>query len=144
MKFYYAAIFLMLFAVAAYADDSTNIDGSRQDTSTVKLLNKHAYDARFTNPEETIDVSGKALALATKLGYSEGIAEAYRVQGIGQYYLNLPEDAINSYIKALTYFVKCGDKIGEANIDNNIGNLWDTINASYTNREKDYFLAFKK
>jgi len=138
MKFYYAAIFLMLFAVAAYADDSTNIDGSRQDTSTVKLLNKHAYDARFTNPEETIDVSGKALALATKLGYSEGIAEAYRVQGIGQYYLNLPEDAINSYIKALTYFVKCGDKIGEANIDNNIGNLYrdNDYEKSYESFEK--------
>jgi tetratricopeptide (TPR) repeat protein len=124
MRFCYIAIFLMLFAVAAHANGSTNIDGPREDTTTVKQLNKHAYDARFTNAEETINGAGKALILAMKLGYTPGIAEAYRVQGIGKYYLNLPEDAINSYIQAITYFEKCGDKIGEANVDNNIGNLY--------------------
>jgi tetratricopeptide (TPR) repeat protein len=124
MRFCYIAIFLMLFAVAAHANGSTNIDGPREDTTTVKQLNKHAYDARFTNAEETINGAVKALILAKKLGYTPGIAEAYRVQGIGKYYLNLPEDAINSYIQAITYFEKCGDKIGEANVDNNIGNLY--------------------
>ncbi len=124
MKFYWVAILLMLFSVAAFADDTTGIDADKQDTSTVIKLNKHAYDARLTNAEETIDLSGKALALAMKLGYTRGIAESYRVQGIGQYYQNAPEDAINSYLQALSYFAKCGDKVGEARIDYNIGNLY--------------------
>lgn len=124
MKRYCVVIFLMLLSLTAFADDNSAIDITRQDTNTVIQLNKSAYDARLTNAEETINTAGKALELAKKLGYTRGVAESYRVQGIGQYYLNLPEDAINSYIQALTNFTKCGDQLGEARVDNNIGNLY--------------------
>jgi tetratricopeptide (TPR) repeat protein len=123
MKFYCIVVFLMLFSVAAFAGDSTTIVAG-QDTNTVIQLNKRAYDARLTNAEETVDMAGKALELALKLGYTRGVAESYRIQGIGQYYQNQPEDAINSYLQALTNFDKCGEKVGEARIDYNIGNLY--------------------
>lgn len=134
MKLYCVAVFLMLFSVAAFADDTTAIDGAKQDSTTVIQLNKQAYDARLTNAEETISLAGKALDLAMKLGYTRGMAEAYRVQGIGQYYLNLPEDAIKSYLQASGAFEKCGDKLGEAKVYNNIGNLY---------RDNDYDESLK-
>jgi tetratricopeptide (TPR) repeat protein len=134
MKFYFIAIFLMLFSVAAFAIDDTSVDGSKQDSTTVKQLNKQAYDARLTNAEETINLAGKALDIAMKIGYTRGAAEAYRVQGVGQYYLNSPEDAIKSYLQAEANFEKCGDKIGEARVDNNIGNLY---------RDNDYNESIK-
>lgn len=134
MKLYYIAFFLLLFSVAAFADDNASVDGSKQDTTTVIQLDKRAYDARLTNAEETINLAGKALDQAMKLGYNRGIAESYRVQGIGQYYLNLPEDAIKSYLQASIYFEKCGDKVGEARVDNNIGNLY---------RDNDYDESLK-
>ena len=123
----------MLFSATAFANGATD-DVMQQDTNTINQLNRQGYDARLTNAEQTIINGNKALALAIKLNYLHGIAEAYRVRGIGQYYLNMPEDAINSYIQALTYFTKANDKKGEANIDNNIGNLY---------RDNDYDTSLK-
>lgn len=134
MKFYCIAIFFLLFRIAAFADDKLGADITRQDTNTVIQLNKQAYEARLRNAEEAISTADKALSLATKLNYVRGMAEACRMKGIGQYYLNQPEDAIANYLQALSYFLKCDDKIGEAHVDNNIGNLY---------RDNDYDQSLK-
>jgi tetratricopeptide (TPR) repeat protein len=122
MKRFFTALFILLFAFVFYAHGAGNAMSS--DTSDVISLNKQAYDERLTSPEQTVNIGNKALALGIKLNFDHGIAEAYRVIGIGQYYLNMPEQSINSYINALTYFLKSGDKRGEAKVDNNIGNLY--------------------
>jgi tetratricopeptide (TPR) repeat protein len=116
-------VFLTLLFVSVFYAHGASITVS-QDTSDVNSLNKGAYDTRLTNPEQTVIIANKALALAIKLNYNQGIAEAYRTIGIGQYYLNMSEESINSYLSALTYFLKIGDKRGEARVDNNIGNLY--------------------
>ena len=122
MKRFLLASFFILFALAAYSDGVN--DAMVQDTNEVIRLNKQAYDVRLTNPAQAIISGNKALDIAKKLNYDNGIAEAYRVRGIGQYYLNDAEDAIDSYINALTYFGKSSNKRGEAKVDNNIGNLY--------------------
>jgi len=122
MKIIYSILILLLFAISVNANGAKDI--MAQDTSDVKSLNKQAYDARLTNPEQTLSTATKSLALAVKLNYSSGIAEAYRVMGIGQYYLNQPQEAINDYINALNYFAKNNDLRGLAKVDNNIGNLY--------------------
>src|ERR1700753_743613 len=106
MKFYCLVVFLILFSAAAFADDNTAIDETKQDSTTVIQLNKRAYDARLTNAEETVNLAEKALTIAMKIGYTRGVAEAYRQQGIGKYYLNLAQDAINSYLQASANFSK--------------------------------------
>jgi len=63
-------------------------------------------DARLTNAEQTINFGNKALNLAISMNFTRGIAESYRIRGIGEYYMNMPEDAINSFIEALKYFLK--------------------------------------
>jgi tetratricopeptide (TPR) repeat protein len=95
-----------------------------QDTNQVNKLNKIAYDSRFTNPEQTVSGATRALELAQKLEYTNGIAEAYRIIGIGRNYLNQPEKAIDSYLTALTYFAKSNSLLGEARVYNNIGILY--------------------
>jgi len=122
MKKFFPVIFFMFFALQIYAN---GVDGAiGQDTDAVIQLTKQAYGARLTNAQQTITTGNKALELATKLNYNFGIAEAYRVRGIGQYYMNDPEAAINSYINALTFFKKANNKKGEAEVYNNIGNLY--------------------
>ena len=47
-----------------------------EDSLRVNELNKLGYEIRFTDPEETIKNAEKALKIAEKLNYRNGIAEA--------------------------------------------------------------------
>ena len=117
-------VFLSLLVLTLSAFANNALDIASQDTNYVKALNKQAMAARLTDPAQTISTGQKSLALAQKLNYFKGIAEAYRVTGVGQYYLNLMQESITSYINALTYYQKINDLQGEAKIYNNIGNLY--------------------
>ncbi len=100
---------------------------SGKDTTEVNTLNKNGYDNRLAKPTETIIAAKKALELATKLDYKKGIAEAYRIQGIGEYYLNRPDSALNRYFDALNLYEKINDDLGKAKVLNNIGNLYQLV-----------------
>ncbi|OOQ61103.1 tetratricopeptide repeat protein [Mucilaginibacter pedocola] len=97
---------------------------SARDTAEVIKLNKQAYDNRYTSPEQTVEVAEKALALATELNYTRGVGEAYRVMGIGNYYLNQAGKAIDNYLKARDVFQSINDLRSQAKVLNNIGNLY--------------------
>lgn len=121
MKKIYSVLFFILLALTSRASVK---DMMAQDTNDVKSLNKQAYEMRLTNPDQSITTGNKALTLATKLNYTSGKAEANRVIGLGQYYLNLPEDAIISFLNALSFYTKDNNLRGIAKIYNNIGNLY--------------------
>ena len=126
----------MLLAFSAFAIGDDDIAG--QDTNEVKSLNKQAMDQRLSDPDRAVLLGKKSLQLAQNLNYTNGIAEAYRVTGIGQYYQNMLEASIKSYINALTYFEKAGNLKGEGQVYNNIGTLY---------RDNDYHRSlefFKK
>lgn len=107
-----------------------------QDTLDIIKINKQAYDNRLTNPEQTVADAAHALAIAEKMpykngiGYDRGIAEAYRIKGIGNNYLNQAGKAIDDYSQALFYFNKINDLRGQAQVYNNIGNLYLDIDYS--------------
>jgi tetratricopeptide (TPR) repeat protein len=123
MKHLYLALIFIAFALNSF--HAKGADGvMNADSNYVMQLTKQAYDARLSNAQQTINSGNKALELAIQLNFNRGIAESYRVIGIGQFYLNDPENAINSYLKALTYFQKANDKRGEAKVYYNIGNLY--------------------
>ncbi|MES2266285.1 MAG: hypothetical protein V4520_05975 [Bacteroidota bacterium] len=121
-KFFTLFILLLVSCTALYAVDKSDI--AAQDTNEVNKLNKLAYDNRGTNPEQTVEFANKALAIAEKAGYEKGIGEAYRVRGIGNYYLNQASAAIRDYLQALSSFAKIKDLRSEAKVYNNIGNLY--------------------
>lgn len=128
-KLFTLLVLFLLSCTAAFAIEDDGV--STQDTTEVNKLNKQAYDNRGTNPEQTVAYAAKALALAEKLGYNKGIGEAYRVKGIGNYYLNQASAAIHDYLQALEYFAKIKDLRSEAKVYNNIGNLY--LDNNYAN-----------
>jgi tetratricopeptide (TPR) repeat protein len=115
-------ICLLLLSSAAFAGGTDS--NLQQDTGQVIRLNKQGYENRMTNPEQTVGEASKALILAQKLGYAKGIGEAYRVLGLGYYYSNQPEKAIDNYLNALAAFTKLNDLKSQGNVYNNIGNLY--------------------
>jgi len=116
--------FLLFFFVTltVYARDINEVVA--KDTNEVVNLNSQAYANRLTDPKQTVEDATKALTLATKLSYLDGIAESYRVIGIGKYYLDQPEKAIDNYLNALAYFSRSSNLRGEAKVYNNIGVLF--------------------
>lgn len=120
------------------------LNGS-EDTSKVIELNNLGFKNRLIDPEQTIKYAIKALSLAKSLKYTNGIAEAYRVNGVGKYYLNQNEAAIENYLTALTYFKQSKNLEGEAKVYNNIGNLYREIDyeKALENFEKSLKLAQK-
>ncbi len=140
-----ALIFISFFT---YTPDnqksSVNIE-IISDTTTVIQLNNQAFRSRLTNPDITISKGKKALKLAVKINYINGIAESYRVIGVGNSYKNSIDTAIENYLNALSYFKRYKNLEGEAKVYNNIGNLYRDIdyNKSLENFEKSLRIATK-
>lgn len=125
---YYLILFLCfnsLFLLAFQKDDS--LFGLKNDTTTVNELNLSGYKARLTDPDQTILSGLKASKIAKAISFEKGEAEANRVMGIGYYYINQRDTALNYYLIALNLFNKIVDELGEAKVANNIGNLWNEI-----------------
>lgn len=125
MRYYLMFLLCLGLHAASYAfqqDDS--LLGLKKDSNTVNELNIKAYKNRLTDPEQTILIANKAKKIASQIDFKSGLAEAYRVLGIGYYYLNQTDTALNQYLEALNIFKKSNNEIGEAKISNNIGNLW--------------------
>lgn len=128
MRKFLIAVFFTLQSVLALADNAV------QDTGTVDKLNKQGFAMRMTDPHQTILDAEKAMNIAQKLQYTRGVGEAYRILGIGNYYLNQPVKAIDNYLTSLDYFKKINDQKNQGKVYNNIGNLY---------RDNDYDLSLE-
>ncbi|MGZ3873509.1 MAG: tetratricopeptide repeat protein [Mucilaginibacter sp.] len=117
-------LIFMYFVLAVFPGHAFQGAAKIPDTSEVIKLNKQAYNNRMVNAEQTIADAGKALELARKINYINGVGEAYRVMGIGRYYLDQSEKAINNYLSALSYFTSVNNLKGEAKVYNNMGILF--------------------
>lgn len=139
MKITCVILVFVLFSACAYG---YNINLTIQsDTNDVIALNKLGYSKRLTKPTETKADAEKALEIATKLNYDAGIAESYRIKGIAEYYLVKLEDAFSSYSLALDKFKEIGDERGIANVNNNIGNIYQMIDYE---KALSYFVKAEK
>jgi tetratricopeptide (TPR) repeat protein len=131
MKIFYLGFsFLFILFIPVYAFGYQNVTAS--DTNEVIRLNKEAYKVRLSDATQTVRLADKALKLAQKLKYINGIAEAYRTKGIGLGYQYDQVHAFDCYMDALSSFQSVGNKNGTAKVYNNIGNLY---------RDNDYETA---
>ena len=96
----------------------------RADSLRVEELNALSYKVRLTDPRKTIKTGQQSLELAKRINFELGMAEAYRVIGIGYTYLGENDTAISKYSLALSVFKAKGHLEGEAKVYNNIGNLY--------------------
>jgi tetratricopeptide (TPR) repeat protein len=122
MKKYF--IFILFSLVAICALTNSYGQGIGQDTNMVIKLNKLGFDNRMNNPDQTVANAAKAMVIAQRLDYKEGIGESYRVTGIGYYYLNQRIKAIDNFLNAIDCFQKLNDLRSVGKVNNNIGNLY--------------------
>jgi hypothetical protein len=133
MRFLAFIVCLLYVQNTAYAQASGAI---KIDTLEVIKLNQLGYENRLIDPTQTLVHGQKALKLSKQANYLNGIAESYRIIGIGRSYKNQSESAIESYLNSLSYFQKAGNREGEAKVYNNIGNLFISIDYD---RSLEYF-----
>ncbi len=124
MKKAYLIVIFLLIATGANIYAEAPLTDVTQDTAQVNLLIKQGYNSRLTDYQQTIKKGKSALDMAQKLNYLNGIAEAYRIMGIGEYYASHEEKAISNYLYALNYFKSANNLFGQAKVYNNIGNLY--------------------
>ncbi|MBL7910471.1 MAG: tetratricopeptide repeat protein [Bacteroidia bacterium] len=92
-----------------------------QDTNRIKCLNELAFTIKYSNPKLAEEYCNEVLPLAEKLKFYRGLAFANKLKGIlfdekGNY----PE-AINSYMRSLSFSKKIDDKMATARTEANIG-----------------------
>lgn len=138
----------LFVSVSAYTQTSQKSFvkvNNNSDTTQIIILNNQAFNDRLTDPDLTISKANKALKLSLDLNYINGIAESYRVIGIGHSYKNSPDVSIKYYLNALTYLKKSKNLDGEAKVYNNIGNLYRDIdyNKSLEHFNKSLSIAEK-
>ncbi len=109
--------------VFAIGSDNTN-DFDLGDSILVIGLNKKAFSARLTNPKNTVELADTALKIAKRINYLPGMAEAYRITGVGFAYLENNSLSIKNYIDALRCFKQLKDSKKVARTYNNIGTLY--------------------
>lgn len=138
-------IFLSFFTYTQSVKESYINSKNISDTSKVIQLNNQAFKSRLINPDITISEANKALQLSLKIKYINGIAESYRVIGVGNSYKNSTDKAIENYMNALAYFKRNNNLEGEAKVYNNIGNLYRDIDydKSLENFEKSLRIVKK-
>ena len=115
-----------------FAHSSAHLNGvSPGDSVLVIALNRKAFNARLTNPKTTVEIADSALKIAKQINYLPGVAEAYRVTGVGFSYLENNSLSTKNYIDALQYFTKLKDHKKIARTYSNIGSLY-----KYTDPDK--------
>ena len=121
MKLYY------LLTISICLLSFSNLYSQESDSLKVDNLNSLGYNIRLTDPEQTIRYGKKALAIANKIHYSNGSAEAQRILGIGYFYIWKNEKALQYYLSSLNIFLKSNYEPGLAKVYNNIGNLYREV-----------------
>ena len=137
----YTIIFLlsMLFSTVY----SQNIDSlwavynspSLADTVKVKTAFELSNLYYYTNPDTTIYLCERALAMSKPLQFKYGLSEGYGWLGYLYMQKGLTPLALEYFVESWRVREEMGDKDGVANALNNIGYIYDT--------QKEYELAFE-
>ncbi len=106
-----ALIFSILFPVLLFANTQTKIDSLenvlltiQEDTGKVNLINELADIYLSTSPEKAHKYANKALKLAKKLSYKQGLATSLYHIGRIYYYWSEYEKAIEYYQQSLKIY----------------------------------------
>ena len=116
---------------------------AKEDTNKVKLLIDLSHTYYPINPDEGINFGKQGFALAEKLGWKKGIANADRTIG-GNYGFGKSDyiTALKYSLQALKQFEEIGDETGTARMLSDIGVIhW--YQADYPEALKCYFDALR-
>ena len=149
---------LLLFIITMYAQKQSlaqlqgqdRIDSllgqlpkANEDTNKVKLLTDLSHTYYSINPDEGLQFGKQGLALAEKLDWKKGMANAGRtIAGNYGYGKSDYSTALKYSLQALQQFKEIGDKTGTAKILGDIGVVY-WYQSDYPNALKYYFDALR-
>jgi len=81
-----------------------SLKSAANSTPKADLLNELAWELRYENTKETLELSGKALKLSQELGYNRGIAYGKLHQAVANFLLSHDENLIQDLLDASEYF----------------------------------------
>jgi class 3 adenylate cyclase len=116
----------------------------KDDTNKVNLLDELAWEYAPTVPDTGLLYAQQALALATKLAWNNGIANANSAIGKNYAVLSAYDQAQVFVLRALKLYEHMGDKKGMAKTTNQMGNIhsnqgdWNTALAYFFTAQKLY------
>ena len=114
-----------------------------EDTNKVNLLTDLSFTYNSIDPDEGIKFGKEGLALAQKLNWKKGMANANRTIGVNYAYGKSEyERSLEYYLAGLKLFEEAGEKNGTARILSNIGVVY-WYQADYPKALKYYFDALK-
>ncbi len=112
------------------------------DTQRVKTLQQLSFEYSSMDPDKGIKFGNEAVLLAEKLNWEKGIASAHYYRGANFLYTSRLPEALDDYLKGLSYFERTLDSNKMAGTYSNIGGVY----AYQGKKEKalDYFLKALK
>ncbi|MBC7864782.1 MAG: tetratricopeptide repeat protein, partial [Bacteroidia bacterium] len=114
----------------------------KEDTNKVNHLNNFGWELRQSNPDTAIIISNQALAIAEKVDWKKGIANAFGHLGAYNYIKADYPKALHYYFKALKMAEELEDKQLQTKNLSNIGNVYNS-QADYPKALDYYFKALK-
>jgi hypothetical protein len=111
MKFILLPIYAFLLSASLYGQSFSIIDSLQNelkknipDSAKVYILTQIDWEYRATDKQKALDYANKALALATKINFTEGIGFAYMAIGTVHTYYNEYVKAMENYQKGVAIF----------------------------------------
>lgn len=114
------------------------VKAGAQDTGTVNALNLLCKKNWSSEQEKALEYGNRALALAQKIKYKKGAAQALNNMGVVYYNFSDYNKAMNYHFKSLEIRKELGDKKDISASYNNLGNAYDGL--SNYKEAKEYFV----
>ncbi len=155
MRNYLPLLFAFFLSSNLFAQDWAMIDSLQNelkkdiaDTAKVYILTQLDWEYRVTDKQKALEYANKALTLADKIDFTEGIGFSYMAIGnVYCYYREFPQ-ALESYQKSLLYFERIKKSYRLAQVYNNMGLMYyefDTEKAIfYLQKALDIYIESKE
>ena len=115
---------------------------SKADTNRVNLYYQVCKAYFRVSSDSSIKIAQQSLALAQKLNYKKGMADAYNGIGVSYYFKGNYPKAIENYQKAMDIHTLANNELGLSQIYNNLGIIYKR-QGDYPNALKYYHKSLK-
>jgi class 3 adenylate cyclase/uncharacterized protein HemY len=115
----------------------TVLGKAKEDTAKVNLLNNLSYHFQFADPNEGLKFADQAIALAQKLSWKQGMADAAKFKGANYFRKSAYGEAFTMFNSCLKQYEAINDRKGIAKSLGNIGNIY-LMQADYPKALKYY------
>ncbi len=94
------------------------------DTAMINSLLNQSKEMFGESPERAVILAQQAKDLAEKVGFTEGLAYAYKNIGLGYYFQGKNIETLDNWNQSLKIFESLEDQIGVSNLLNNISAIY--------------------